>query len=449
VKLTPGTGGGKPSKVYSGMSEFWRITTTLLIVLLVTGALAWYVVRRAEWAFVLPRYGVVLLGATLGLGLIASVFARTLGIEYAAIAAPLGAFGGAVMLAIVISAFLLVPVELGRLVSRLVTRLRARSEGGNAASAARSQAGDPSTGLDAPVHAQTREAVEEPARDVALVEPPRRQFLAQLATGGALSIGAGSALYGTLFGRRDYTVETVPIRLHKLPRALDGITIVQLSDLHVGTYVGERELAQALSLVRDAKADVVVLTGDLLDYDVSYAPLLARFTRKLQSVARYGVFAIPGNHDHYAGAAKVLQSLRDADTKVLLNRSVRIGQPGASFVLAGLDDVAGPRFSGPGPQLAQAFANAPDDLARVLLSHNPAFFPTSHTYSDLTLSGHTHGGQVTLFINPAKLVLRHGMIRGHYDFEGSQLYVNRGFGTAGPPARIGSPPEVTRLVLHT
>jgi hypothetical protein len=408
------------------MSEFWRITTMLLMVWLVTGALAWYVVRRAAWAFVLPRVGVRLLGLVLGLGLVATAVSRTLGVEYAAIAAPLGAFGGAVMLAIVISAILLVPVELGLLLSRLVTRLRAASGG-----------------------ASTPAPDEQPAPEAALVEPPRRAFLAQVAAGGALSLGAGSAVYGTLFGRRDYTVETVPIRLHKLPRALDGITIVQLSDLHVGTFVGERELAQALSLVRDAKADLVVLTGDLLDHDVSYAPVLARFTRSLQSVARYGVFAIPGNHDHYAGAAKVLQSLRDADTQVLLNRSVRIGQPGAQFVLAGLDDVAGPRFDSPGPQLEQAFANAPGEFARVLLSHNPAFFPTSRTYSDLTLSGHTHGGQVTLFINPAKLVLRHGMIRGHYESDGSQLYVNRGFGTAGPPARIGSPPEVTRLVLHS
>jgi uncharacterized protein len=98
--------------------------------------------------------------------------------------------------------------------------------------------------------------------------------------------------------------------------------------------------------------------------------------------------------------------------------------------------------------LSHAFAAAPPDLARVLLSHNPAFFPTSRTHADLTLSGHTHGGQVTLFINPAELVLRHGLVRGHYTVEGSQLYVNRGFGTAGPPARIGSPPEITRLVLH-
>jgi len=420
------------------MSEFWRITTTLLTVLLVTGALAWYVVRRATWAFVLPRGAARALAVLLGLGLVASVISRTLGVEYGAIAAPLGAYGGAVMLAIVISAVLLLPVELGMGLTRLVARLRGRTS---------------TAGGEPPELA----ASDEPAQPDALhtlasgapASPPRRAFIAQAAAGGALSLGMSSAAYGTLFGRRDYTVETVPIRLAKLPRTLDGFTIVQLSDLHVGTFVGERELSAALSLVRDAKPDLVVLTGDLLDHDASYAPVLGRFARSLQGLARHGVCAIPGNHDHYAGAAKVMQSLRDADTQVLLNRNIRIGQPGASFVLAGLDDVAGPRFDSPGPQLELAFASAPDDLARVLLSHNPAFFPTSRSYADLTLSGHTHGGQVTLFINPAELVLRHGLVRGHYDVDGSQLYVNRGFGTAGPPARIGSPPEVTRLILHS
>jgi uncharacterized protein len=435
------------------MSEFWRITTTLLMVLLVTAGLAWYVVARARWAFALRRGATRALAVLFSLGLTASVISRTLGVEYSGLAEPLGSFGGTVILAIVISAVLLVPVELGMWLSRGVSRVRKRATPMPSVSVPpradlSSLARDGTARFDAP-SAPAAAPSATSARDGPPERAPRRVFIARAAAGGALSLGMSAAGYGTLFGRRDYTVETVPIRLEKLPRALDGLTIVQLSDLHVGTFVGERELAAALSLVRDARADLVVLTGDLLDHDASYAPLLGRFARSLQGLSRYGVCAIPGNHDHYAGAAKVMQSLRDADTQVLLNRHLRIGQPGASFVLAGLDDVAGPRFDSPGPQLALAFANAPDDLARVLLSHNPAFFPTSRTYSDLTLSGHTHGGQVTMFINPAELVLKHGLIRGHYDVDGSQLYVNRGFGTAGPPARIGSPPEITRLILHS
>jgi hypothetical protein len=111
-----------------------------------------------------------------------------------------------------------------------------------------------------------------------------------------------------------------------------------------------------------------------------------------------------------------------------------------------LDDVVahGP---GRGPDLQRAFAGATPELARVLLSHNPGYFPVSRDHADLTLSGHTHGGQITLFINPAELLLQHGLVRGHYLRGESQIYVNRGFGTAGPPTRVGSRPEVTKLVL--
>ncbi|MDB4986468.1 MAG: putative integral rane protein, partial [Myxococcaceae bacterium] len=334
-----------------------------------------------------------------------------------------GEVGGVTMLSAVISAILLLPVELGLWTVRLFGRTKS-------ASMAR------------------REQTAPSASNLAPALPERREFIAQLAAGGAVTLGAGSALYGTWIGRHDYTVETVPIRLEKLPRALDGLTILQLSDLHVGTFVNEPELSAALQLVRGARPDLIVLTGDLLDHNVAYAPMLARFTRSLQPLARFGVFAVPGNHDHYAGAAAMMRALRKAGTEVLLNRHVRVGGQSASIVLAGLDDVAGKRFDSPGPRLDLAFSGAPRDAARVLLSHNPSYFPTSHKLADLTLSGHTHGGQITLFINPAELVLRHGLVRGHYQVEGSQLYVNRGFGTAGPPARVGSTPEITRLVLH-
>ena len=405
----------------------WRISISLAIILVLINVLAWYVGRRAAWALALPRWAQRLMGVLFVLGIVAAFVARSLGPDHAALAGPLGTFGGAVVLGIAISSVLLLPVELGRVLARAVRRLRASRASRTAAASAGSAF------AEAPPSAEP--------------QPARREFIAQVAAGSALSLGMGSAAYGTLFGRHDYTVETVPIKLAKLPRQLDGLTIVQLSDIHVGTFVGERELSAARALVRDAKADLVVLTGDLLDHDVHYAPVLARFARALGEHARFGVYAIPGNHDHYAGADSVLRHLRSAGTEVLLNRHVRIGGPDHAFVLAGLDDVAGPNFGSAGPQLARTFAGAPPDLARVLLSHNPAYFPTSHPHADLTLSGHTHGGQISLFINTAALVLRHGLVRGHYSVDGSQLYVNRGFGTAGPPARIGSPPEVTRLVL--
>jgi predicted MPP superfamily phosphohydrolase len=276
--------------------------------------------------------------------------------------------------------------------------------------------------------------------------PERRTFLAQATVGSALSIGFGASSYGALFGRHDYELESVAIKLDKLPRELDGFTIVQLSDIHVGLYVSERELNAGLELVKKARPDIVVLTGDLVDHDPRYAPLLGRFARSLRGIARRGVFAIPGNHDYYAGASEVLHNLREAGTEVLLNRHVQLGDA-KGFVLGGVDDVVGAGYGSQGPDLGSAFAGANPDLARVLLSHNPSFYKAAHAHADLVLSGHTHGGQITLFVNPAELVLRHGLVRGLYAHGDSQIYVNRGFGTAGPPARVGSPPEVSKLIL--
>ncbi|MFM2418237.1 MAG: hypothetical protein RL385_2960 [Pseudomonadota bacterium] len=263
----------------------------------------------------------------------------------------------------------------------------------------------------------------------------------------AVSAGFGTSIYGTVIGRHDYALETVPIRLARFPRALDGLTLVQLSDLHVGQFVREAELARALALVRAAKPDAVVLTGDLIDYDPQYCELLFRFARSLSGIARWGTFAIPGNHDHYVGVHRIERGLGEAGVELLTNRHVTLGNRRQSIVLAGVDDVAGKLLSARGPDLGAAFRGAPADLARVLLSHNPGYFPVSHGHADLTLSGHTHGGQISLVVNPAEIVLGHGYIRGHYAHGPSQLYVNRGFGTAGPPIRVGSAPEVTRLVL--
>lgn len=407
-----------------------RVGLTIGTILLLACAVALYVERRARWALGYPRTVSRLLGAVFVLAIVSLALGRTLGHEHVGLAVPLGTFGGAVVLGVLISSALLFAVDVARWMGR---RFAALGRLGVTAGAA-APASPKATSSDAA------------ARDLP-AQPERRVFLSRAAVTGAISLGMGSAFYGTLFGRREYTVETVPIRLAKLPRALDGLTIVQLSDLHVGTYVGDRELGAALDLVQKARADLVVLTGDLLDHDLHYAPTLARFARALESRTRYGVFAIPGNHDYYAGAPTVLARLREAGTHVLLNEHVRIGQGDAALVLAGLDDVAGPDFFGPGPRLGRALAGAPDTLPRVILSHNPTTFARVHPYADLTLSGHTHGGQITLFVNPAELVLRHGLVRGHYVFDESQLYVNRGFGTAGPPARIGSPPEITRLVL--
>jgi predicted MPP superfamily phosphohydrolase len=202
-----------------------------------------------------------------------------------------------------------------------------------------------------------------------------------------------------------------------------------------------------VSLVRHARPDLIVLTGDLLDHDARFARTLGRLVRELSALpARDGVTVIPGNHDYYAGVEEVLRTAREGGARVLRNQGRVIGDAGGAFALVGVDDVWAPRNGyGPGPDLDRALAMVPSDLPRILLCHNPSFFPAARGQVALQLSGHTHGGQVNLGVHPAELLLPY--VEGLYVEGRSRLYVNRGFGTAGPPARVGAPPEVTLVVL--
>jgi predicted MPP superfamily phosphohydrolase len=286
-------------------------------------------------------------------------------------------------------------------------------------------------------------------------EQPRRQFLAQATAGSAFLIASSSSLYGALKGRYDYSVEEVVVKIPGLPRALDGFSIAQLSDVHIGVFVGEAELAIAEALLRQAKPDLIVLTGDLLDNDPRLAPQLGRFVRRLPPLARAGVFGITGNHDYFAGVEAVADAVTSAGARMLRNDALVIGDANARFALLGVEDVWA-RREGDGPDLERALRALPRlngrvapalDLPRVLLCHNPSFFSEAAGRVGLQLSGHTHGGQVNLGLRPADYLLPGGWVAGRYDLNGSALYVNRGFGTVGPPARIGAPPEVTRIIL--
>jgi predicted MPP superfamily phosphohydrolase len=279
--------------------------------------------------------------------------------------------------------------------------------------------------------------------------------LTQAVAGSAFLIGSSSSLYGALKGRYDYRLEELSFKVPGLGRGFDGFSIAQLSDVHIGVFVGEPELRIAEELLRKARPDLIVLTGDLLDNDPRLADMLGRFVRRLTRLARYGVVAISGNHDYFAGVEAMAGAVTGAGARILRNDAMIVGDAGAGFSLLGVDDVWARREGG-GPDLGRAVRALPQlgglvasalDLPRVLLCHNPSFFAESAGQVALQLSGHTHGGQINLGVRPADYLLAGGWVAGRYDQGGSILYVNRGFGTVGPPARIGSAPEVTRIVL--
>jgi predicted MPP superfamily phosphohydrolase len=272
----------------------------------------------------------------------------------------------------------------------------------------------------------------------------RRQVLEG---GGGMAFLAGSGLvlgWGALRGRHEFELCEVPVRIPGLPRALDGYVIAQISDIHAGIHVGDREIDEGLALVRRARPDLVVVTGDLVDIDLRHAKSLVRKLADLP--ARDGVAAILGNHDYYDSADGLLAALRDAGVETLVNRGrlVRAGD-GGGFALLGVDDLSSTDHGRSGPQLGPALATVPPDVPRVLLSHQPHTVDRWAGSVALQLSGHTHGGQINPGFRPADMFFRY--VAGAYAVRGTTLYVNRGFGTVGPPSRVGAPPEVTRVVL--
>jgi hypothetical protein len=439
-----------------------RFAVFFLVVFVVLTGLCVYLHRRATTVFGLSRRGRRVLGGVLAAGVAASTVGRLLGgLLNDGVLRVVTALGMTVLLSVIISSVLLALVDLPRilvsLVARLVHKKPAVDRSAEVAVPALAldsnkievKSAEPATPVPtAAKNEATTEVKTEVTTDTKNPGLSRRAFVTRAAAGSAFFIGTGSAAYGAIFGRHDYIIEEVAIPIPGLPKSLDGFSIAQLSDIHIGLFVGERELNAAEELVRKARVDMVVMTGDLIDSQARYAPELGRLARRLSPHARRGVVAIPGNHDYFAGIDETLAALRGGGATVLKNSGITVGDGGGSFALLGVDDVwAARRIAGGGPNLNLALQSVPRDLARVLLCHNPVYFPEAAGEVALQLSGHTHGGQVNLVVRPADLVLPYGYVAGHYERNGSRLYINRGFGTAGPPARVQAPPEVTRVVL--
>ncbi|MCP3064272.1 metallophosphoesterase [Myxococcus sp. K38C18041901] len=280
-----------------------------------------------------------------------------------------------------------------------------------------------------------------------VIDPERRKFLGRALAGGAALAGGGLASYGHWRAFAPPMVTEIAIRIPKLPRALDGLSIVQLTDIHVGPFIQRRFMDELVRQANALKPDLFAITGDLVDGDVpTLGPSVAAL-RDLRS--RYGSYFVTGNHDYYSGDVEWTTFLQSLDIQSLRNRHVRIGDAGASLDLVGVDDWSGwKRRNQKGYDLDLALQGRDPERAAVLLAHQPANFKVAAERGmDLQISGHTHGGQLvpmTLLINFA---WEH--VAGLYRHQDSHIYVSRGCGFWGPPMRVGSPPELVKLVLTT
>ena len=272
-------------------------------------------------------------------------------------------------------------------------------------------------------------------------QPGRRAVLQKVSLGVASATGVIPPLFG-IRARRDLDVVELPVRLPRLPKALDGYTIVQVSDVHVGEFLDEKDLARILERIRAHRADLVVMTGDLVHDRARHIPPAVAWLGRLSALARHGAVAIAGNHEHYVGRDLVLSAIASTGVRVLVNQHTRIAEAdGGGFVVGGVEDA----FHGSDP--VQAFRDSAPDRARILLAHQPQIVrATAGVGVDLQLSGHTHGGQIRP-LGPVAVGVLYPWVSGRYQVGPTTLYVNRGLGTSGPPSRVAVPPEVTKVVL--
>lgn len=259
-----------------------------------------------------------------------------------------------------------------------------------------------------------------------------------------LALPFGAMLYGGLFGQLWTRVEGGPLDLPGLGPDLSGLRIVQLSDIHAGAMVGPRRLNRIARQVKRLKPDLVVVTGDIVNASPHEAELVAPILGALE--AKLGVWACMGNHDYFVDGDAVAAILEKAGVKVLRNRGEVIKRGKSAFFLAGVDDTWTHRND-----IAKTLAEKPEGMPVVLLAHDPALWPEAVKHKvDVTLSGHTHGGQFGLVKVHPSLSLARIMTKftaGRFEQDGSVLHVSRG--TANTlPIRLGAPTEVGLFTLR-
>ena len=270
-----------------------------------------------------------------------------------------------------------------------------------------------------------------------------------------LVVGAvvvSGALVGYI-GSRRLRVVTLQARFPDLPAGLEGLRIAQVSDLHVGPHTPSRHLRGIVRAVADARPDLIAITGDQVD---DYARDVESFARAFEAFAApLGVYAIAGNHDVYAGWPQVRAGLQGMGVTVLVNEAHPLERGGDRFWIAGTGDPAGigrPWNAGgdAAPDIGRTLSRVPPGAFTIALAHNPALWPDlAERGVRLTLSGHTHYGQISiprLGWSLASMFLDHAM--GAYRQGQSLLYINPGTNYWGLPLRIGALPEVTIVTLR-
>ncbi len=292
--------------------------------------------------------------------------------------------------------------------------------------------------------------------------PERRKFLSLMGLGLG---GVLSALFidGITFGRYRHKVRKVKVKLANLPESFKGYKIIQISDVHSGSFSDPSKLQHAIDLINEQKADLVLFTGDMVNNVADeFKPFIPLFS---QITAKDGKLAVLGNHDYgdYVNWASLGDKKKNLDTLIeyekqagfdmLRNEHRIIEKNGEQLYILGVENWGLKPFPQFG-RLDDALKDVPESAAKILMSHDPTHFDyvvKMHPGNvHLTLSGHTHGMQFGLDLKNIKwspVQYRYSKWADLYESEGKMLYVNRGFGVLGYPGRVGVLPEITLFEL--
>ncbi|MEO7097344.1 MAG: metallophosphoesterase [Polyangiales bacterium] len=276
------------------------------------------------------------------------------------------------------------------------------------------------------------------------VDPQRRALLGRGIAIVTAIAAASIAGYGLVSARGPIAIKKVKVKLARLPASMNGLTIAQITDVHIGPTIGRGFIESVVERVNALAADVIVITGDLVDGTVE--ELREHAAPLAQLRAKHGVFFVTGNHEYYSGVDEWLTELRRLGIRPLRNERVTIEHEGGALDLAGIDDFSA-HGGGHGPDLARALAGRDPTRELVLLAHQPRAIKEAAEHGvGLQLSGHTHGGQ--LWPWTYLVFLQQPYVAGLHRHGDAQIYVSRGTGYWGPPMRVGAPAEITHLTLE-
>jgi hypothetical protein len=275
----------------------------------------------------------------------------------------------------------------------------------------------------------------------------RRNFLQK----GVIGLSAYSFIGATagVVGKDEHEIIRTSITIPKLPEAFKGFTIGLISDIHSSVFMNKQDMSEYVAIMNSLNTDLVVVTGDMVNSQTDEVYPFAEAFSNLR--ADYGVYGVLGNHDFFTNNVElVAKEIDGCGVKLLRNDAVKIRKDNSFLNLIGVDDIG--RRTDPDDYLTRALSTAKNDLPKILLCHKPYYFKNAERMNiDLTLSGHTHGGQIvfgTVDKTPISFAaLASKYVAGKYTIGNSTLYVNKGIGSVGVPFRINCPPELTVITL--